>query len=30
MELQLTQWPVGEERLLAHAHPHGAWIEWRG
>jgi hypothetical protein len=30
MELRLTQWPVGDERLLAHAHPHGAWIEWRG
>ncbi len=29
MELRLTLWPEGEDRLLAHAHPHGAWIEWR-
>jgi hypothetical protein len=28
MDLRLTLWPGGEERLLAHAHPHGAWIEW--
>lgn len=28
MELRLTLWPGGEDRLLAHAHPHGAWIEW--
>jgi hypothetical protein len=28
MELRLTLWPGGEERLLAHAHPHGAWVEW--
>jgi hypothetical protein len=27
-ELRLTQWPGGERRILAHAHPHGAWIEW--
>jgi hypothetical protein len=30
MELRLTLWPAGEDRLLAHAHPHGAWIEWLG
>jgi hypothetical protein len=29
MEVRLTQWPGGRERLLAHAHPHGAWVEWR-
>jgi hypothetical protein len=28
MELRLTLWPHGEDRLLAHAHPHGAWVEW--
>jgi len=28
MEVRLTQWPGGRERLLAHAHPHGAWVEW--
>ena len=30
MELRLTLWPTGDDRLLAHCHPHGAWIEWRG
>lgn len=30
MELRLSLWPNGEDRLLAHAHPHGAWVEWRG
>ncbi|MGH7022601.1 MAG: DUF2332 domain-containing protein [Caulobacteraceae bacterium] len=30
MELRLTLWPGGEDRLLATAHPHGAWIEWAG
>jgi hypothetical protein len=29
MELRLTLWPGGQDRLLAIAHPHGAWIEWR-
>lgn len=28
MELRLTSWPGGEDRRLAAAHPHGAWIEW--
>ena len=28
MELRLTLWPGGEDRRLAVAHPHGAWIEW--
>jgi len=28
MDLRLTLWPTGEERLLGHAHPHGAWVEW--
>jgi hypothetical protein len=27
-ELRLTLWPGGETRKIAHAHPHGAWIEW--
>jgi hypothetical protein len=30
-ELVVRYWPGGEtERLLAHAHAHGAWIEWKG
>jgi hypothetical protein len=29
-ELRLTQWPGGETRKIAHAHPHGAWVEWLG
>jgi hypothetical protein len=29
MEVRLTLWPGGEDRLLAHCHPHGAWVEWR-
>ncbi len=28
--LRLTLWPGGEEKVLAAAHPHGAWMEWRG
>lgn len=28
MELVLTQWPSGERRVLATAHPHGAWARW--
>lgn len=27
-ELRLTLWPGGEQRRLAHAHPHGDWVEW--
>lgn len=27
MDVSLTLWPGGEERHLAHAHPHGAWVE---
>jgi hypothetical protein len=27
-ELRLTVWPTGEDRLLAHAHPHGAIVKW--
>ncbi len=27
-ELTLTLWPGGARRLLARAHPHGAWVEW--
>jgi len=30
MELRLTLWPDGRERVLAAAHPHGAWVEWNG
>ncbi|MGA0602367.1 DUF2332 domain-containing protein [Caulobacter sp. KR2-114] len=30
MDLRLTLWPGGEDRLLGHAHPHGAWVEWLG
>jgi hypothetical protein len=30
MELRLTLWPGGEERILAMTHPHGAWVEWLG
>ncbi len=26
--LRLRSWPGGEDRLLAHAHPHGASIRW--
>ncbi len=29
-ESRLTLWPGGETRCIAHVHPHGAWIEWRG
>lgn len=30
MEVRLTMWPGGEERLLADTHPHGAWVKWKG
>ena len=30
MELRLTLWPGGEERVLAEVHPHGAWVKWVG
>jgi hypothetical protein len=29
MELRLTLWPNGEDRLLARVHPHGAQVTWR-
>ncbi|HEY0598055.1 DUF2332 domain-containing protein, partial [Sphingopyxis sp.] len=29
-ELRLTLWPDGTELHLADAHPHCAWISWRG
>jgi len=30
-ELSIRYWPGGEEAVvLSEAHPHGAWIEWRG
>ncbi len=28
VELRLTLWPGGEDRLLAHVHPHGASVDW--
>ena len=28
MEVRLTLWPGGRERLLARVHPHGASVEW--
>ena len=28
--LRLRTWPGGEERLLAHCHPHGSRIRWLG
>lgn len=27
-EVRVTCWPGGEDALLAHSHPHGAWVEW--
>ena len=30
MEVRLTLWPGGEERVLASVHPHGAWVAWEG
>lgn len=30
MEVRLTLWPGGEERVLADVHPHGASVRWRG
>lgn len=27
--LALTLWPGGERRVLAEAHPHGRWVDWR-
>ncbi len=30
MEVRLTLWPGGEDRLLAKCHPHGAWVAWEG
>lgn len=27
--LTLTLWPGGERRVLAEAHPHGRWVDWR-
>ncbi|MBI1200011.1 MAG: DUF2332 family protein [Phenylobacterium sp.] len=28
VELRLTLWPGGGERVLAEVHPHGAWVRW--
>ena len=30
MEVRLTLWPGGEERMLAETHPHGAHVRWAG
>ena len=30
MEIRLTLWPTGQERLLGTCHPHGAWVAWLG
>jgi hypothetical protein len=30
MEVRLTLWPGGEERLLGESHPHAAWVRWQG
>ena len=30
MQVRLTLWPGGEERVLAEVHPHGAWVRWAG
>lgn len=30
MEIRLNVWPGGDDRILAQAHPHGAWVSWRG
>lgn len=30
MEVRLTLWPTGEDRLLGLSHPHAAWVDWRG
>jgi hypothetical protein len=28
VEVRLRLWPGGEDRLLARAHHHGAWVDW--
>ena len=28
MEIRLTLWPGGDERVLAEVHPHGAYVRW--
>jgi len=30
MEITLTMWPGGEERVLGVVHPHGARVDWTG
>lgn len=30
MDVRLSLWPGGEERLLAESHPHAAWVRWQG
>ena len=30
MEIRVTIWPTGDDRLLGYSHPHGTWIETLG
>jgi hypothetical protein len=30
MEIRLTLWPGGEDRLLGMGHPHGRFVQWHG
>jgi hypothetical protein len=30
MQVRLTLWPSGEEKILAEVHPHGAFVNWTG
>eukprot|EP01035_Chromulina_nebulosa_P067635 gene67635-92646_t len=30
MDVRLTMWPGGVERVLAEVHPHGAAVKWLG
>ena len=28
MQMHVTLWPGGDDRLLGHVHPHGTWAQW--
>lgn len=30
INVRLTQWPGGEEQVLATSHPHATWVDWSG
>lgn len=30
IQVRLTLWPGGQERVLAQSHPHAAWVNWNG